>query len=79
MVQYKIIKEKIQEERKIQEEIKRCKIEEKRKIEEEKHIKVKITKDNIDIEKLKDIGYNDAFISEILNPEEKGTKYYFPK
>ena len=40
----------------------------------------KINEYNINIEKLKEAGYyNDAFISEILNPEEKGTKYYFPK
>jgi hypothetical protein len=40
-------------------------------------INEKITEYNI--EKLKDIGYNEVFISEVLNPEEKETKYYFPK
>ncbi len=46
---------------------------------EEKYISVKITKNNIDIAKLKEIGYDDALIADILNPEEEGTSYYLSK
>ena len=46
---------------------------------EEKYIYLKINKDNIDVKKLKGLGYNDALIQEMLNPEEEGTSYYQPK
>ncbi len=72
MEQYKIIAEKLQEEKKKEEEIKRRKM-------EEKHKTVQITKDNIDIEKLKEMGYNDVLIQDVLNPSEEGTSYYFSK
>ena len=42
-------------------------------------ISVRIYEYNINIEKLKEAGYNDALISEVLNPEEKGAAYYFSK
>jgi hypothetical protein len=41
-------------------------------------LSLKLTKYNIDIPKIKEIGHNEAFIKEILNPEVQGTKYYFP-
>ncbi len=46
---------------------------------DEKYIYLKINKDNIDVKKLKDLGYNDALIQDMLNPEEEGTSYYQPK
>ena len=45
----------------------------------EYNISLKINEHNINIEKLKEAVCNDAFISEVLNPEEKEAKYYFPK
>ena len=45
----------------------------------EYNISLKINEHNINIEKLKEAGYSEALIPEILNPEVKGTTYYFPK
>ena len=45
----------------------------------EYNISLKINKDNIDVKKLKDLGYNDALIQDMLNSEEEGTSYYQPK
>ena len=42
------------------------------------NVSVLMNKNNINIEKLKKDGYNDAFIAEVLNPSEEGTKYYSP-
>ena len=41
------------------------------------NISVLMNKNNINIEKLKKDGYNDEFISNILNPSEEGTKFYY--
>ena len=46
---------------------------------DEKYIYLKINKDNIDVRKLKDLGYNDALIQDMLNPEIENTSYYMPK
>lgn len=42
-------------------------------------IYIKVNKDNIDVQKLRDIGYSDELINEVLNPEIEGTTYYMPK
>ena len=39
-------------------------------------IRFKLNKYNINTEELKKIGYNNAMISDILKPSEKGTTYY---
>ena len=45
----------------------------------EYNISLKINEHNINIEKLKEAGYNDALIQDMLNPEEEGTSYYYSK
>ena len=40
---------------------------------------LKINEHNINIEKLKEARYSEELITEVLNPEEEGTKYYFSK
>ena len=42
-------------------------------------VSVNINKHNIDIEKLKKMGYSDELLEEVLNPCEENTSYYFPK
>jgi hypothetical protein len=41
-------------------------------------LSIKVTKYNIDIPVLKEIGYNDKLINDILKPEIEGENYYFP-
>ena len=43
------------------------------------YIYLKVNKNNIDVQKLRDIGYSDELINEVLNPEIEGTTYYMSK
>jgi hypothetical protein len=42
------------------------------------NLSVKVNEYNINIEKLKEAGYSDALIADVLNPSEEGTIYYYP-
>ncbi len=42
-------------------------------------VSVNINKHNIDIEKWKEMGYSDAFLADVLKPNEENISYSFPK